>query len=95
MKLLQTEVSHDLQAPYLRILGIPFFFLMLMDEVLETGDAFMSINDDPRKAAEVLINSELLDRGPVVTVEGILKGIYWQNVVLLASLFITAASLTL
>jgi len=72
-----------------------YFYLMLMDEVLETGNAMMSGTDDQRKATEVIISSELLDRGDVITMEGILKGIYWQNIVLLVSLFVTAATLSL
>jgi len=72
-----------------------YFYLMLMDEVLETGDEFMNVSDEQKRANEVVISSELLDLGPVITVEGILKGSYWQNCTLLASLFITATTLTL
>jgi len=71
-----------------------FVYLTLMDIILETGTDILSNEDVCVRAKEVVISSALLERESVITEEGILKGIYWQNVTLLSSLFITATALT-
>jgi len=70
-----------------------FIYITLMDIILETGTNILSNEDTLQKAKEVVISSSLLERESVITEDGILLGVYWQNISLLSSLFITAASL--
>jgi len=45
------------------------------------------------RAEQVLMSSSELNRGPVITLPGIVEGVYWQNYILLCSLFLTASEL--
>jgi len=69
-----------------------FVYLTMMDIILETGTAILSNEDLSVRAKEVVISSALLERESI-TDEGILQGIYWQNVTLLCSLLITGSAL--
>jgi len=70
-----------------------FIYITLMDIILETGTNILSNEDTLQKAKEVVIFSSLLERESVITEDGILSGVDWQNESLLSSLFITAAAL--
>jgi len=65
-------------------------YLILIDEVLGTGVALIKISDNIRKAEEIVLTSELLGKGPLITLQGVINGIYWQNVILLSNLLLSA-----
>uniref|UniRef100_A0A6B2KXF8 Calponin-homology (CH) domain-containing protein n=1 Tax=Arcella intermedia TaxID=1963864 RepID=A0A6B2KXF8_9EUKA len=69
-----------------------FLLVVLFNEILGVG---IDLEDatDLERAEMILMSSSDLNRGPLITLPGIVDGVYWQLYFLLSSLLLTAAEL--
>jgi len=68
-----------------------FLFSVLFNELMGVP-VDLDLNELER-ADQVVMSSTTLNRGPVVTLQGIVDGVYWQNYFLLCSILLTAAEM--
>jgi len=78
------SISKDFQDSYL--------FSVLFNEFMGVP-IDLELNELER-AEQVVMSSTQLNRGPVVTLQGIVDGVYWQNYFLLCSILLTAAEMS-
>jgi len=78
------SINKDFQDSYL--------FSVLFNEFMGVP-IDLDLNELER-AEQVVMSSTQLNRGPVVTLQGIVDGVYWQNYFLLCSILLTAAEMS-
>jgi len=78
------NLTSDLQDSYV--------FIVLLNENL--GMSIDLETDELERAQSVVMSSGEIGRGPVITLQGVVDGNYWQNCIFLASLLLTAAEMS-
>jgi len=78
------NLTADLQDSYV--------FIVLLNETL--GMSLDLDANELERAQSVVMSSSEIGKGPVVTLQGIVDGSYWQNCIFLASLLLTAAEMS-
>jgi len=69
-----------------------FLYSVLFNELM--GVSIDVDLNELERAELVVMSSTQLNRGPVVTLPGIVDGVYWQNYFLLCSILLTAAEMS-
>jgi len=78
------NLTSDLQDSYV--------FIVLLNENL--GMTIDLESDELERAQSVVMSSPEIGKGPVITLQGVVDGSYWQNCIFLASLCLAAAEIT-
>jgi len=78
------NLTSDLQDSYV--------FIVLLNETL--GMSLDLDANELERAQSVVMSSSEIGKGPVITLQGIVDGSYWQNCIFLASLLLTAAEMS-
>jgi len=68
-----------------------FVFIVLLNETF--GLSLEQDSNELERAQSVVMSSSEIGKGPVITLQGIVDGSYWQNCIFLASLLLTAAEM--
>jgi len=69
-----------------------FVFTVLLNETL--GMSLEADDNELEMAQSIVMSSSEIGKGPVITLQGICDGSYWQNCIFLASLLLTAAEMS-